>query len=258
LVNLNGELIGINTRLVIGPQETPSGQAYGLAIPGNEVQEAYERMIHKGRPRGYVGVTVDDWPVASYQTGRRPECAVVVGVDKGSPAAAAGLRKDDLIRALDGEPVRSSAEFFRRLRKRQVGDALALEITRAAEALTPKVEVVDLKSIFEKEEMPESRIVAGLTVRGLRRTERMRLALPDSGGVLIEAVAEDSPLHGKVAAGEVILRVTDQAMEPDQRVQNIAVFSQRMEALTGGGYVDVLRAKGSVDRLTFSAKELRR
>ena len=78
-------------------------------------------------------MTVDDWPVASYQTGRRPESAVVVGVDKGSPAAAAGLRKDDLIRAVDGESVRSSAEFFRRLRKKQVGDTLALEIRRGTE-----------------------------------------------------------------------------------------------------------------------------
>ena len=254
LVNLKGELIGINTRLVIGPQESPSGQGYGLAIPGNEVQDAYERMIHKGRPRGYVGVTVDDWPVASYQTGRRPESAVVVGVDKGSPAAAAGLRKDDLIRALDGEPVRSSAEFFRRLRKKQVGETLALEIRRGAESMKLQTDVVDLKSIFEKEEVPESLVIAGMTVRGLRREERMRLALPDSGGVFIMEVAEDSPLHGKIVPGEVLLRVTDQVMEPDQRVQSIAVFAQRMTVLRDGGYVDVLRAKGSVDRVTFSAK----
>ncbi len=255
LVNLKGELIGINTRLVIGPQETPSGQAYGLAIPGNEVQDAYERMIHKGRPRGYVGVTVDDWPVASYQTGRRPECAVVVGVDKGSPAAAAGLQKDDLIKAMDGGPVRSSAEFFRRLRKKQVGEALALELMRAGQPWQVKLEVVDLKAIFEKEEAPESRVVAGLTVRGLRRAERMRLSLPDGGGVLIVAVAADSPLLGKVVTGDVILRATEQGMEPDQRVQNIATFATKIEALTQGGYLDVLRARGTVDRVTFAGKE---
>ena len=254
LVNLKGELIGINTRLVIGPQETPSGQAYGLAIPGNEVQDAYERMLHKGRPRGYVGVTVDDWPVASYQNGSRPQNAVVVGVDKGSPAAAAGLRKDDLIRALDGEPVRSSAEFFRRLRKKQVGEVLSVDLQRGAESLSVKTEVVDLKLIFEKEEVPESRVVAGLTVRGLRRAERMRLALPDGGGVLIVAVGENSPLHGRTVPGEVILRATDQIMEPDQRVQNVAVFVQRMEALLQGGYVDVLRASGAVERVTFAGK----
>ena len=254
LVNLKGELIGINTRLVIGPQETPSGQAYGLAIPGNEALDAYERMIHKGRPRGYVGVTVDDWPVASYQTGRRPESAVVVGVDKGSPAAEAGLRKDDLIRTLDGNPVRSSAEFFRRLRKKQVGETLALEIRRGEESLSLRANVVDLKSVFEKEEVPESRVIAGMTVRGLRRAESMRLSLPDSGGALIVEVAEDSPLYGKVVPGEVILRATDQVMEPDQRVQNVPVFAQRMEALKNGGYVDVLRAQGSVDRVTFGSK----
>jgi serine protease Do len=93
LVNLKGELIGINTRLVIGPQQTPSGQAYGLAMPSNEVEDAYDRMLNKGRPRGYLGVTVGDWPDMSYQTGRQPEAAVVVGVDKGSLAAAAGLQE---------------------------------------------------------------------------------------------------------------------------------------------------------------------
>ncbi len=254
LVNLKGELIGINTRLVIGPQEAPSGQAYGLAIPGNDVQEAYERMIHKGRPRGYLGVTVDDWPVASYQTGRRPESAVVVGVDKGSPAAEAGLRKDDLIVAMDGGPVRSSAEFFRHLRRKQVGETLALELRRGGESVNVRADVVDLKTIFEAEEVPESREIAGLTVRALRRAERMSRALPDSGGVLVMQVEEDSPLQGKVAPGEVVLRVTDQVLEPDQRVQNIKVFAQRMEMLKSGGYADVLRVNGTVDRVTFGGK----
>jgi serine protease Do len=253
LVNFKGELIGINTRLVIGPQEAPSGQAYGLAIPGNEVQDAYERMISKGRPRGYLGVTVGDWPDMSYQTGRQPEAAVVVGVDQGSPAAAAGLRKDDVIQSMDGEPVRSRAEFFRRLRKRPVGETLSLELKRGGERLTVSAAVVDLKTIFEAEEVPESREIAGLTVRGLRRGERVRFALPDRSGVLIVAVAEGSPLHGKVTPGEVILRVTESAMEPAPRVQDVVECAARMEIVKlKGGTLDVLRKAGSIERLTFS------
>ena len=253
LVNLKGELIGINARLVIGPAESPSGQGYGLAIPGNEVQDAYERMIHKGRPRGYLGVTVEDWPVASYQTGRRSESALVVGLDKGSPAAAAGLRKDDLIQSMDGEPVRSSAEFFRRLRQKQVGETLAMGIRRDGADQELKVAVVDLKTIFESEETPVSREIAGLTVRELRRAERMRLALPDKGGVFVVQVAETSPLHGKISPGEVILRAREEVMDLDQRVQPIEAFGRGMESLKSrGGYLDVLR-KGAVEAVTVPA-----
>ncbi|MDB6070071.1 MAG: serine protease [Verrucomicrobiales bacterium] len=255
LVNLKGELIGINTRLVIGPQESASGQAYGLAIPSNEVQDAYERMINKGRPRGYLGVTVDDWPDMSYQSGRQPECAVVVGVDKGSPAAAAGLQKDDLIVSMDAEPVRSSGDFFRRLRKRQVGETLQLGLKRAEQKLTVSAVVVDLKTIFEAEEVPTSRVLGGLTVRGLRRAERAGFALPEKGGLLIEAVAEDSPLKGKLLPGEVILRVSEQAQDSGAGVQDMAQFEARMEAIAGqGGFLTVLRARGGVEVVSFGGK----
>ena len=266
LVNLKGELIGINTRLVIGPQETPSGQAYGLAIPSNEVQDAYDRMVNKDRPRGYLGVSVEDWPEKSYQTGRQPEGAVVEGVEKESPAAAAGLRKGDLIQMMDGERVRGREDFHRRLRKHQVGETLTLGLKRGAETLTVSAKVVDWKTILEAGEVPQSRELAGMKVRSLRRSERLRLArlgLPDGGGVLVEQVAEGSPLVGKVMPGEVILRATDQAgdgsvvrpADPDQRVQDIVVFAERMEALKAtGGFIDVLRVQGSVERVGFSGQ----
>ena len=116
-----------------------------------------------------------------------------------------------------------------------------------------QVAVVDLKTIFESEETPVSREIAGLTVRELRRAERMRLALPDKGGVLVVQVAETSPLHGKISPGEVILRAREEIMDLDQRVQHIDAFERGMEKLkTGGGYLDVLR-KGVVEAVTVPA-----
>ena len=95
-----------------------------------------------------------------------------------------------------------------------------------------------------------------MTVRGLRRAERARLALPERGGVLIEQVGESSPLQGKVAAGEVILRVADGTAEAlDTGVQEVAALVARMEeCLDGGGYVDVLRAQGLVERVTLAGE----
>ena len=248
LVNWKGELIGINTRLVIGPPQTASGQAYGLASPSNEVQDAYERMLSKGRPRGYLGVTVADWPEMSYQTGGKPEAAIVVGVEQGSPAAAAGLQKDDLILALDGEPVRSSAGFFRRLRKRQVGELLSLDLKRGQAPLQVQAKV----AIFEAAESPESRVIAGLKLRTLRRAERARPAASSSGGLLVEDVAKGSLLERKVSKGDIILSGTEQPPEPGLSVTEHDAFAARMEILQlKGGYLDILRADGSTERISI-------
>lgn len=261
LVNIRGELIGINSRLVISPQQSAAGQAYGLAIPGNEVQDAYERMIHKGRPRGYLGITVDDWPDMSYQSGGKPQCAIVAGVEKKSPAAAAGLKKNDRILAMDGEPVRGRDDFYRRLRKHQVGEEISIGLKRDEESLTVPATVVDWKTIIEAEEVPESREVDGLSVRGLRRMEGNRVArmgLPE-GGVVIERVAAKSEWQGRVSPGDTILRVQERASErpaggPDPGGLTVPDFAARLKALkaSGGGQIDVLRAQGVVDSLTFS------
>ena len=117
----------------------------------------------------------------------------MVGVEQGSPAAAAGLQKDDLILALDGEPVRSSAGFFRRLRKRQVGELLSLDLKRDQAPLQVQAKV----AIFEAAETPESRLIAGLKLRTLRRAERARPAASSSGGLLVEDVAKGSPSKEK-------------------------------------------------------------
>ena len=101
--------------------------------------------------------------------------------------------------------------------------------------------------------MPESRVIAGLTVRGLRRAERMRLALPDSGGVLDRGGGGGLPAPWEVMPGEVILRVTDQSHGTGPAGAEYRAFARSMEKLkTGGGYVDVLR-KGVVEAVTVPA-----
>ncbi len=261
LVNIRGELIGINSRLVISPQQSAAGQAYGLAIPGNEVQDAYERMIHKGRPRGYLGITVDDWPDMSYQSGGKPQCAIVAGVEKKSPAAAAGLQKNDRILAMDGEAVRSRDDFYRRLRKHQVGEEIPMEVKRGGESLTLTATVVDWKTISEDSEVPESQDMDGLTVRGLRRVERIRVArlgLPE-GGVAVERVGAQSEWQGRLSPGDTILRIQERnggrpADAADSKGLTVPDFAAQLKSLkaSGGGQIEVLRAQGVVDSLNFS------
>src|SRR5690606_9121073 len=105
LVNLRGELIGINTRLVLGADRAPVSQGYGLAIPSNEARDAFDRLMNKGQPRGYLGVTVNDRSASVQQEDSGTEGAVVIEVEENSPASEAGLRKDDVVVSFNGEPV---------------------------------------------------------------------------------------------------------------------------------------------------------
>lgn len=263
LLNINGEIVGINTRMV-EPPEQPSGQimgqAYGLAIPSNEVQDAYDRMVHKGKPRGYLGVSVEDYPASSYQLGRKPESAVVLGVERGSPAAAAGLRKDDVIHALDGQPVRGAAEFFRRLRRKEVGEKLEIGVRRDQEEKILVAQVANLDTIFAAQPVPESYEIAGITVRNLRQAEQTRYHLLRPNGVFVESIATDSAFHGamtsspaaagQLTVGQIILGISDmQKITPVNNTQEFLARMKELETANGQFYLCVLRTNGSGDRV---------
>lgn len=243
LLNVSGELIGINTRLVTGPVEAAAGQAYGqsygLAIPSNDVQDSYDRMIHKGRPRGYLGVSVADWPRESYQQGKQPDSAVVLGVERASPAAEAGLKKDDVVKSLDGLPVRSAAEFFRRLRKKQVGEKLVLGVERDGAFQSLTTEVANLNTIFAAQPEPANAKVAGLGVRDLRGSEQLRYHLRETFGVLVRSVDADSPLRDSIEPGDLILGL---AGKGNLKITGTEVFVSGMaDLLRTGGTIHILR-----------------
>ena len=157
-----------------------------------------------------------------------------------------------MILALDGEPVRNSAGFFRRLRKRQVGELLSLDLKRANVPMQVQAKV----ALFEAEETPESRIIAGVKVRSLRRAERARFAAASSGGLLVEEITKGSFLDGKVNQGEVILLTGGLPAAPGQSDAEADAFAAQMEKLKSeGGYLEVLRPDGSIERVAFPAIE---
>ena len=249
LINLKGELIGINTRLIIGPEDTPVGQGYGLALPGNEVQDACDRILNKGKPRGYLGVSVDNYPTDSYQRMEKPDSVVVLGVEAGSPAAAAGLKKDDIVRALDGQPVRNVAEFFRRLRNKQIGENVVITLLREGRA-APEITATigDLKTIIALEEMPLTVIPGGLTVREIRRVERRRFHLREGMGLYIEDVSPRSPFHEILKRGDIILGIAEQLNTPRvitvDGTETLRIHLERLEPF--GGYLHVFRDRALV------------
>jgi serine protease Do len=127
LVNLEGELVGINSAII-----SPAGGNVGIgfAIPINMARRVMEQIVEKGRvDRGRIGVSLQEIQPAT--DGGRIEGAKIAEVSPGSPAETAGLRKGDVVVMVDDRPIRSAAQLRNRIGLARVGERVKLTIERS-------------------------------------------------------------------------------------------------------------------------------
>ena len=139
LVNLRGELIGINTA-IIGP--TGGNVGIGFAIPSAMTQKVLAQLIRFGEMRrGRFGATAQDTTpdVARALGVSANEGAVIVEVAGGAPAEKGGLKRGDVVLSVNGRPVRGSADLRNQLGLIPYGDVAELKFLRDGKAQTAKV-----------------------------------------------------------------------------------------------------------------------
>ncbi len=130
LFNTAGEVIGINTAIY-----SPSGASAGIgfAVPSDLARPVIEQLRSSGRvDRGWLGVAVQDLPTD--ETSRRGSQAnrgvLIAGVERGSPAARAGLRQGDQVTAINGERVETSRALVRNIAAIPPGQTVRLSVLR--------------------------------------------------------------------------------------------------------------------------------
>jgi serine protease Do len=130
LVNLDGEVIGMNTAII------PFAQGIGFAIPSDRVRKAAEEIIAYGRVRrgwlGIAGMTLDR-RIAKYYGVSVERGVLVVRVDRGSPAYRSGIREGDVIVGIGGYRVENLEEFLAQLYRYKVGDRVELDVVRGVD-----------------------------------------------------------------------------------------------------------------------------
>ncbi len=146
LVNLKGELIGINTAVPgpTGQGVQPSG--IGFAISINEAKPIIQQLLTNGRViRPYLGVApITITPAIAAQLGLSVEKGVILDtVDPNSPAARAGLKQDDVIVAADGRPVNTEADLRAAIQAHKIGDTIQLTVLRNGQQMNVNAQLVE-------------------------------------------------------------------------------------------------------------------
>ncbi|OGL02817.1 MAG: hypothetical protein A3E31_11765 [Candidatus Rokubacteria bacterium RIFCSPHIGHO2_12_FULL_73_22] len=140
LVNLRGEVIGINTAIVA------TGQGIGFAIPVNMVKRVLAQLIDRGKvTRGWLGIAMEPLTPELVQSLGLADArgALVTRVERGGPAAAAGLQPSDVVVTFDGTPVGDYRHLQRLSAEADVGKRVTLEIVRKRERRTVAVTVAE-------------------------------------------------------------------------------------------------------------------
>ena len=138
LVNLKGEVIGINTAIVA------TGQGIGFAIPANMVKRVTAQLIDRGKvTRGWIGVSLQPMSKELAQALGVPDTkgAVVARVHPGSPAESAGLAANDVVRGFDGVAVDDYHHLQRLSSEAEVGKTVKLDYIRRGERKTASVKI---------------------------------------------------------------------------------------------------------------------
>jgi len=221
LVNLKGELVGINTA-IIGPSGGNVG--IGFAVPVVMAHAVMEQLVKFGEvKRGRLGISMTDVVGG--------EGATIAEVQADSPASKAGLRKGDVVTGFNGRPVRGAAELRARLGVVPVGETVDLQVQRGGEKRTLQAQIGAIESAGSGGEAVQE--LAGAVLQEVTRS-----GLPGRNrAVLVTAVKPESPAfrHG-LRAGDLIVGVNA------RRVSSVKELTAALKS-RGGVQVNVLRGE---------------
>ncbi len=195
LINMRGELIGINTAIA---SQSGGFQGIGFAIPSNMAQTVMESIMETGRVvRGYIGINFQPMDDNLARALDLPDArgVIVTQVVDDSPAADAGIQSEDVIIRFDGRRIESTSDFRRSVAEKMPGTEVTLTIIRDGDEQDVAVTLGEFPSEELEEADQESiRDIIGFSVIELTREIADQLRLRGNiDGVVVEEVDRNSP-----------------------------------------------------------------
>lgn len=212
LVNIDGEIIGINT-LIRGLQS-----GIGFAIPINLAREVSDQLISDGKfVRAYLGVEIralkEDTDYRDTITGVR-EGVLVIAIKADGPAAKSDLKPGDVITTVEGRTVGTAQQLKNEIRGKKIGAAVTLDVHRFGKNIKVKVKPEawpdqESATFSRKAVLPDGpKPVFGLTVESFTRDLAEQYSLEKTEGVVVTEVERGSVADRKgIKPGDVITEV---------------------------------------------------
>jgi serine protease Do len=238
LINLRGEVIGINTAIF---SRTGGNIGIGFAIPINLVKELLPQLRGKGKvTRGYLGVLIQKvTPEIAESLGMdKGYGALVANVSKDGPAEKAGVKVGDVIVEFDGKEVKDSGDLPIVVARTAVDKKVRMKVLRDKKEIILNVVVGELKEEEVLASVPEKGEL-GLTVQRLTPQMAESLGIEKAEGVVVSAVEPGS------AADEAGIRRGDVIMEIDRKaVRNTDDYKKAVAGVRKGRGVLFLVRRG--------------
>jgi serine protease Do len=233
LVNMAGEVIGINTAILT---DTNAYAGVGFAMPSNTVVSVYNQLIAPEHrvSRGSIGImfSAQENPAISRVYGVGSGGVTVSAVTAGSPAEQAGLKVGDTIVSVDGKPVKNGDDLVSDIASRKPGTKVPLGFVRNGKKQEATVTVADRAKLFAArlgdddeggEEATPKESKLGLTVRAVTSDMADRLDIPAGKGVIVQDVKPSSFADDiGVTRGDVILEVNKQPVNSEDDFGRVA------------------------------------
>jgi serine protease Do len=239
LVNLEGEVVGVNTLIQVG-----AGGAYGFAIPVNEVRRVAQTLIKDGRVRyAYLGLMLtstkdlDDGQKAKLGKNVPGSGAFVAEVTPGGPAGKSAIRPGDVIQQVDSQKIAGASDVVDYVSSRDIGTTVTLHYARDGKSGQTQVILGELPN--EDLRQPESQGKIGLALQTLTPDVADSLGIDrgTKGAVITDVVSGSPAERAGLRPGDVIVEIDRTPVASSEQ----AVAALR--APSGNGHL--LRVRGA-------------
>jgi len=222
LLNLKGEVVGLNTAIVSG------GQGIGFAIPINVAKDMLPQLKTKGKvARGWMGVVIQKvTPEIAKNFGlAESEGALVADVMEQSPAEKAGIKRGDVIVSYNGKKVKDNDQLPRLVGATEIGKKIKVGLIREGKQVEVEIVIAELQEEgLRASKKPEVEKDFGLVVQDITPEIAKHLNLKDKRGVIVTDVLPGSPAQdGDIRSGDIIKEI---GRKP---IRNLADFREAMK-----------------------------
>jgi serine protease Do len=266
LLNIRGEVIGINTKILT--DDGTGNVGVGFAIPINTVRGILPQLREGKVSRGRIGVSVDRRPItadlaANYGLPTR-NGAIVSDVVPGGPAATAGVRIEDVIVEFNGQPVTDDNRLVSIVTRTAPGTTVPVKLYRDRKLMTVNVKVDELNLADEQEQLaarrgraperetrPQPKETAfGMSIDAITPAIARQLGLESTrGGAVVSAVDPfGAAAQGGIQRGDVILRIDGRT------VSTVDEVSAALDRVQTGNLTRIVVSRGGRENLQLVRK----